>query len=88
MSIAAVFDPRVKFHFLNIFKKVCQSEDEVYQQIERVRSELVNLFDDYTSTLSSHFLEINPFQRVMVLVDITKPLKCHKKVRVRNFYLI
>ena len=49
-----MFDPKHKISFLKCqFRKVYQSEDEVYEQIERVRFELVNLSNDYTSTLSS-----------------------------------
>ena len=52
-SIATVFDPRHKIPFLkHHFRKVYQSEDEVYQQIVRVRSGLVNIFNDYKSTLA------------------------------------
>ncbi|CAO2817659.1 unnamed protein product [Amaranthus hypochondriacus] len=52
LSIAAMFDPRHKIPFLkHHFRKVYQSEDEVYQQIERVRTGLVNLFNDYKSKL-------------------------------------
>ena len=53
LSIVVVFDLRHKISFLkHHFKNVYQSKDEVYQYNERVRSELVNLYNDYTFTIS------------------------------------
>lgn len=53
-----------------------------YRSDEKVKT-IAKAIGDFLE-LKEDFLDINPFRRVRVMMDITKPLKCSQMIRLKN----